>query len=345
MISEDLRAIVEIRYRIGKINEAERLTGGYWNDVFRIETDAGFFVLRVCHHRTKSQNVEYQHALTKFLSHSLPEIAAPIATTNGATFFFHGNRIIYLLPFFAGERTSRKSDAHRAGSAKILARLHRAALAFRAEINAPTFESIADFDWQNNSRWNWAQGNQLLEKGASALIKLSHQKTEEMISACREIIARKTQIAEERQIFQNWFAGLKSSKRQFITAPTHGDFYPGNVLFEGNRLTAVIDWDEAHADWLIYELSRAIWEFCRASELHATLNKTAAQDFLQNYLQAEGVVSPTDFDLVIDFIRCVRLQEVLFSLAEAMRGEFWDAEYTLFNLRSLENLRGFTLDF
>ena len=66
---------------------------------------------------------------------------------------------------------------------------------------------------------------------------------------------------------------------------------------------------------------------------------------MQNYTQAEGAVSTADFDLLIELMRAVRLQEVLFALSETMRGEFSDLEYTLFNLLSLENLRGAKLTF
>jgi Ser/Thr protein kinase RdoA (MazF antagonist) len=110
----------------------------------------------------------------------------------------------------------------------------------------------------------------------------------------------------------------------------------------GGRVSAVIDWDDAHPDWLVYELARATWEFCR-SKKEKTLDENRAFDFLRNYTEAEGVVSPVDFDLLIELMRAVRLQEVLFALAETIRGEFSDLEYTLFNLLSLENLRGVKL--
>lgn len=153
----------------------------------------------------------------------------------------------------------------------------------------------------------------------------------------KEIASRKTQIEEEREKAKKWIIDLKSSDRRLILAPTHGDYYPGNLLTVGARISAVIDWDVCQSDWLIYELGRALWEFCRYDET-PVVNQKSADAFLQSYCEAGGVVPETEFDLLIPFIRCVRVQEILFSLGEALRGEWWDPEYTLYNLEALDKI-------
>ena len=343
MISAELLSAVESRYNINLIGEPEVLTGGWWNQVFRLPTDSGALVLRVFHRRTKPENVVYQHALTQFLSTKLVEVCAPLVARDGSTFFQHDVRLVCLLPFLPGEIASRESAIGRNNAAQILARLHRAALSSPPNIPLPDYAPMAEFDWTSNDWWNWFEIQELLEKGIDELVKLLPQPDEESILAAREIINRKTQIGEERQRFQRRIAEINSA-RPLLTAPTHGDFYAGNVLVDGGRVSAVIDWDEAHPDWLVYELARATWEFCRV-RTEKNLDENRAFDFLQSYTEAEGAVSPADFDLLIELMRAVRLQEVLFALAETMRGEFSDLEYTLFNLLSLENLRGVKLNF
>lgn len=345
MISSELLSTVESRYDVNLIGEAEVLTGGWWNQVFRLPTDSGALVLRVFHRRTKPQNVVYQHALMRFLAQSLAEVHAPLIARDDSTFFRHDDRLVCLLPFVPGEIASRESATDRSGAAQVLAQLHRAALSFPANIPSPDYAPMSEFDWTSNDWWNWLEIQELLEKDANELIGLLPQVDEQSILAAREIVNRRTQIGEERRHFQARFAEIKSA-RPLLAAPTHGDFYAGNVLVDGGsgRISAVIDWDEARPDWLAYELARATWEFCR-SKKEKTLDENRAFDFLQSYREAEGVVSPVDFDLLVELMRAVRLQEVLFALAETMSGEFSDLEYTLFNLLSLENLRGVKLVF
>ena len=99
----------------------------------------------------------------------------------------------------------------------------------------------------------------------------------------------------------------------------------------------MLDWEECHPDWLVAELGRALWEFCK-SETRQTLHAERARDFLRAYREAGGPVPESDFDLLVPLNRCVRLIEVLFALDEARRGQPWDAAYTLGNLRALANL-------
>jgi hypothetical protein len=59
--------------------------------------------------------------------------------------------------------------------------------------------------------------------------------------------------------------------------------------------------------------------------------------FLKSPNSSRRAADRTAF-LIVPFIRCVRLTEALFDLAQAERGEPWDAGYTLHNLLALENL-------
>jgi len=108
-------------------------------------------------------------------------------------------------------------------------------------------------------------------------------------------------------------------------------------LVEDDRVSAVLDWEECHPDWLVAELGRALWEFCKA-ETGSMLHADRAEEFLHAYREAGGPVPERDFDLLVPLNRCVRLIEVLFALDEGRRGQPWDAAYTLGNLRALEKL-------
>jgi hypothetical protein len=212
MISSELLSTIESRYDINLIGEQEVLTGGWWNQVFRLPTSSGAVVMRVFHRRTKPQNVVYQHALMRFLAQSLTEVHAPLVARDDSTFFRHDDRLICLLPFVPGEIASRESATDRDGAARLLAGLHQAALHFPAYVSPPDHAPMSEFDWTSNDWWNWFEIREMLEKGVDKLIGLLPENGEQSRLAAREIVNRRTQIDEERRNFQTRFAEIKSAR-------------------------------------------------------------------------------------------------------------------------------------
>jgi aminoglycoside phosphotransferase (APT) family kinase protein len=66
----------------------------------------------------------------------------------------------------------------------------------------------------------------------------------------------------------------------------HRDYQPGNILFEGNRITAVVDW--ASTSWGPTDLDVA---HC-ATNLALLHGPTQAHHFIEAYQQAGGTLSP-----------------------------------------------------
>jgi Ser/Thr protein kinase RdoA (MazF antagonist) len=107
------------------------------------------------------------------------------------------------------------------------------------------------------------------------------------------------------------------------------------------EVTALLDWDGCHPDWLLFDLSNGIWEFCHDDESHTLVVKDA-EAFLQTYAACGGPITGGEFDLIIEFIRCRRMIEILTALRGIATGAAWDEspDYLVHNLLSLENLRG-----
>lgn len=119
--------------------------------------------------------------------------------------------------------------------------------------------------------------------------------------------------------------------RPLPTGIIHGDYFPGNVLIAGDGLVAIIDWEEAQADWLIWDLANAIGTFCSDDD---DLDPDACRAFVDAYRDAGGTVSRHDEELVIPLVRAKRILEVL--RAPTDRHPRW--EHQRGNLRSLEKL-------
>lgn len=339
MIQDRLRSLVESHYDIGNIEEVFNLEGGYWNQTLKLITISSNYVLRISPPRTLPESVNYQHDLMRFMHTRIAEVPLPVAMKNGETFFVFENRTISLLPFMRGKMASRSNPADRLNAAQMLARIHRAGLEYPGKFLRPGHASLANFDWEENSNWQLAEIQDLLTNGAEELKQHLFPPIDKDVDDCIiEIVARRRQLEQELKVARDSIEQLKNSNRQIVFAPTHGDYYPSNLLAESNQISAVLDWDECQSEWLVYELGRAVWEFCRDENTGAVVSGSA-KNFLQAYTETGGVVPENEFDLLTAFIRSVRVQEILFSLGEALRGEFWDPKYTLYNFTALDNLR------
>ena len=98
-------------------------------------------------------------------------------------------------------------------------------------------------------------------------------------------------------------------------------------------MTALLDWEEADIDWLVWDLASSIVPFCSLAA--GDLDRDAAQVFLDSYRAASGRVPPEEDDLIVPLLRVKRILEVL--RAPTDRNPRWD--YQLANLRAYQVLR------
>ncbi len=77
---------------------------------------------------------------------------------------------------------------------------------------------------------------------------------------------------------------------------THGDFHPGNILWQRGRITGVVDWSEARLDTRWYDLA-----YCRAS-VCVHLGPDIADRLAYAY---SGLVGATCDELAVYDVMCV----------------------------------------
>jgi Ser/Thr protein kinase RdoA (MazF antagonist) len=121
--------------------------------------------------------------------------------------------------------------------------------------------------------------------------------------------------------------------RSVTVGVTHNDIFPGNVLVHDGQVTALLDWEEADVDWLVWDLASSIVPFCSTAE--GDLDRYAAQEFLDSYRAASGRVPPEEDDLILPLLRVKRILEVL--RAPTDRHPRWDDQ--LANLQAYQVLR------
>ena len=118
--------------------------------------------------------------------------------------------------------------------------------------------------------------------------------------------------------------------RPIAVGVTHNDIFGGNVLIQHGQVTAILDWEEADIDWLVWDLACSIWPFCGTAE---DVN-VAIAEFVTAYRDAAGRVPPEEDDLIVPLIRTKRILEVL--RAPTDRHPQWDLQIA--NLRAYQAL-------
>ena len=329
--------MISAEFPTGRIISAERLIGGYWNSTLHLKCEKGEFVLRISPERMRPEGMNAMAALMEYFAAVIPEVPRPLHTDSGSSYLFSNGLVATLWPFLPGDILQRGDIAATTSAAGILGRLHIAGMSYPRPFERPGHLPAAALDWDWNVNWSWSEIDHLLSGGATALSATLREPVEaEANSSMAEIVARRHQIVEVRTEARDRLNSLSASGRGLVTAPVHGDYYPGNLLTAGGRVTAVLDWDECRAEWLIYELSRAIWEFCRDGST-GVIKEDLSAVFIAAYREINEALAD-EMDLLIPLVRVIRAEEVLFSLGEAARGQWWDPEYTLYNLVALDNL-------
>jgi Ser/Thr protein kinase RdoA (MazF antagonist) len=269
--AEELLAEVAERYGMSSPTTARRLSGGYANDVFRLDGVGPPTVLHVKHPPADGDSVDWEHRLLAHLNVHLPEALAPLPAIDGSTWFWFRGRPVWLVAWAPG-RPAGPED--RQAVATVLGRLH----------SSPV---------EVSSRPNHT--------------RLLHLPLPPVRRLPAELAPWQIAVGGARAELTNLVRWLERERRP-VTGTTHNDIFPGNVLVHQGRVTAVLDWEEAEIDWQVWDLASSLWPFCGQGD---RLDDQAVVEFLAAYRAAGGPVPPDEDDLIVPLVRARLLLEVL----------------------------------
>ncbi|HVX47217.1 MAG TPA: phosphotransferase [Mycobacteriales bacterium] len=252
-----------------KAGHAHYLADGLLNQSWKIDDD---YVLRVSRPERTLAQVQYEHDVIRALHRHIDVVVPPITSGEGGTVAeYHGYRLS-LFPFVTGiPGTAIDPTIRTRESARVLAEIHRQSL----EIGQRPDMHMID----EGRRWPWPQQKAILQKGFA-----DHAEARQLIAL----------FDAEYQKMGRWLEGLKD--RPLPRGVVHGDFNPRNLIFAGDEIAAVIDWDNCRRDILAFEVG--ITPFVDQDEFFAA------------YLAAGGPLEPADADLLAGFQRIGALSEV-----------------------------------
>lgn len=326
---------IQSRYDLEPIIAVAPLMGGEWKRLWRLDGAQTLYVVSLSHPTTTEASVAYEHRLLRYLHAHLPQAPAPLLARDSSSYFVHQGRIACLLPWMPGEMAD--GDGVHLVAARFLARFHRVAVGYPDLSPRPGVPAWRGWDWHTA---DWPAIQAMLSTAPETQEPIGQRFWQSCGEWAAAIADRGQQIAQERSYFQRWIADLVLSDHPLTTGLLHDDFHGGNLLVADGEVTALLDWDGCHPDWLLFDLSNALWEFCSDDENH-TVSLPDALAFLNVYAAAGGPIPEAEFELILPAIRCRRLIEILTALRGIATGAAWDEspDYLLHNLIALGNLR------
>lgn len=290
----DLLRVLARRYGIGTDVPVRRLTGGFANDVFRLDLDPAPVVLHLKSPPANGASIDWEHRLLADLYSRLPEALPPLPALDGSTWFWHRDRPAWLVAWAPGHPAGPRD---RKAVAVVLARLHAASL---KAVPRPGHDRLLSLPLPPVGQFPAAFTPWL-----------------PILTAAR---AELTAFIEELTIRRKPTSGL-----------THNDIFEGNVLIDGGRVSALLDWEEATIDWLAWDVAGTLWPFCADGD---RLDPVAVEEFLTAYRTAGGPLPSDEDELIKPLVRARRILEVL--RAPTDRQPRWSLQ--LANLRAYQAL-------
>ncbi len=266
------------RYNLGEATSITALSAGYSNENYRVETGKGVFLYRVC----KKQGVDLvrrELEILDALAESRFPAAYPIRAEDDRRIHRSSQGPVVLFQFIEGEEP---------------------------EVNPETAVEAARAVALLNAFPHWER------------FRLENELN---IDACIQLIdAFDTAPRQYPDVF-DYFAEQTDYLREPLSIPApegliHGDVFPDNTIFKGSRLAAVIDFENACTDKLVYDVGMTINGFCFPGNKLST-------DLLAIFLNAYTHVRPLS-DLEYDLLPCYMQMG-----AHAM--VLWHLKYDLLN--------------
>lgn len=285
------------RYPLGKLQGAQRPEHGFVNDNWIVDTTCGRFFLKHRHPTLSDPAfVRAQHALTIWLRSAgfpAPELKR---TLRGKTLCVLENECYEIQEYVAGTIYDHDRTAHLEEAASTLARYHSAVSGFAPAELCRSSELYTPRQISENARH---------------LARIWQATDAELADLVAGIEAQVEDLAAR-------FEGHGTLPGVVI----HGDYYADNLLFDGDRIVGVVDYDKARWQARIVELAEALIYFAspRPGELlHLAYSGYPEWNLLHRFLHAYGQISAlvdAEAKAVADYMQCIWLQMSLWRLRD-----------------------------
>ena len=212
-----------LRYDLGKASGLEPIPEGITNTNYRLDTEAGNFVLTLYEHHSDDE-LDYLLGLQAHLAASGLRCAAPKADRRGEYFSILNQRPAAIIERLRGAVVSRPQPTHCEQIAGELARFHQIGQSWPGYRPNPR-----GLDWM-------AAARDMLEKVIDG---------------------------DARQLIEATLQAYRESPAQDLAhGAIHADLFHDNALFVDDQLTGLFDFDYACSDGFMFDLAVLINDWC-----------------------------------------------------------------------------------
>ena len=212
---------------VGHLRAIESCSGGIENTNYFVETDAGAYVLTLFERLTAGELPFYLQLMRHLAGRGIP-VPNPVPDRQARILHRLKDKPAVVVDRLLGRSELDPSVAHCAAVGTMLARMHLAGRDY--DRHQPNIRGL---------RW-WMEAVALvrpyLDEGRRALLKSE--------------IDFQTRIAASDD-----YAALPHG-------PVHGDLFRDNVMFEGERLTGILDFYFAGCDTWLYDIGVCLNDWC-----------------------------------------------------------------------------------
>lgn len=260
------------RWDLGTVERTEPLAGGSrTSPKWVVTTPRGSFVLkRRAPGRSTEERLAFSHAFVQAAARAGVPVAAPIVSRSGRTHEVLAGAVYELFARVPGHRWTRTPE-QAMGAGEALGRLHEVGMrmAWHGPVRAGSFHgSMTVFE--------------ALRRAPGAIRAASPDTDERSALGLCETIGMLYREASA-QVEDLGFAALGAQV-------VHGDLHPGNVLFEGDEVRAVIDFDAARLEPAVIDFANSLLQFASrgghgtaVAAWPAELNENRLNAFTQGY--------------------------------------------------------------
>jgi homoserine kinase type II len=211
------------RYVVGTLVLQAPIAAGIENTNFFVTTSKGRYVLTL-YERLPANELPFYLNLMAHLARAGVECPAPEADRTGALFSMLNGKPASLVTRVDGAPMLAPDAVHCAAVGAALARLHRASVTYRPRLTN-----------RRGPSW-WRQA----------------------VRAVRPFLeAEQNQLLAAELRFLTGFGKVRMPR-----GAIHGDLFCDNVLFEGDRVSGIIDFGFAATDFLAYDLAITVNDWC-----------------------------------------------------------------------------------